>query len=223
MDKELREYVHAQEICEVETGQDMVSIHSEEEQDFIAKYLFVEKNVSDGAWIGLKRDKGSWAFTDTSPINKLKEFWSIGNPSNESGSDCVEMSSKKSQLGKWDDEDCNKRNLVICQKDPTLKNNFLRDTLNNITKIISDCFNRQLKDIGLESFGNFGDIYKGKFGYFGYFKDYDGKQKIFLFPNRENKKPSTFQEAEKICNRFNSSLVEVLTWEKQIILNLFLS
>jgi hypothetical protein len=220
----LSEFDQAKATCEVETGQDLASIHSEEEQSLIRDYVFHDNNCSNEVWIGLERGEKSWIFTDGTPVGELKKYWSANNPSNEPDSRCVEMVSKKgTDLGKLNDIKCDKFNLVLCQKDPSLTSNLLNDVLNNITKLESDCLKKHLEEIRLEKIGNFGDIYKNNYSYFGFFKNTNGKQMAFLIPIRENRKPSNFTDAIKTCARFKSKLVEVLTLEKQIILNLFLN
>jgi hypothetical protein len=43
-----------------------------------------------------------------------------------------------------------------------------------------------------------------------------------MIPVVENRKHASFEKAEKTCVRFNSTLVEITKWEKQMTLNSFL-
>jgi hypothetical protein len=124
MDSELRSFNESRRICEVETGQSMVIIHSQEEQDIIAN---LTANLVDNVWIGLIRGGKNFTWTDKSEFNY--ENWAEHQPSNDPHADCVQMYVKQSEKHKWDDEDCTKRNLIICQKIPDLAMKYLKDVL----------------------------------------------------------------------------------------------
>ncbi len=94
----------------------MVTIRSLEEQEFFSNLLFKTHNVVDDVWIGAKNDsnwaKFKWAdYSDLSFTN-----WQVGNPSNKTNYDCVQIMPESSPMGKWANEPCNKKNLVVCQK-----------------------------------------------------------------------------------------------------------
>jgi hypothetical protein len=97
----------------------LVSIASQEEQDFIANYLFEKQKIVDNVWIGAKRN----AFSDTKFIYEDGTKFSYNNLDisdfNENKHDCIEMRSdgfhSLKNKGKWKIISCNKRNLVLCQ------------------------------------------------------------------------------------------------------------
>jgi hypothetical protein len=222
MSTDLVNFTEAKAICEVETAQYMVSIHDKEEEEFVVNHIFVSNKIHDAVWIGLQREKKDWVWNDNS--GSVKEFfWAPLNPENDTdkGFDCVELVEKSDSPLRWDDQHCDKRNLVFCQKDPQLKSKYLREFLKNISEYRSECFKNKLKNISIKvkEFSN--DIFKDKFIYFKSFIE-DNKDKAFMIPIVENRKYVTFEEADKTCARFNSTLVEITTWEKQMALNSFL-
>jgi len=78
--------------------------------------LFKTHNVVDAVWIGAKNNS-NWAkfkWDDDSDLGFTN--WAEGSPSNITGNNCVQIAPEGSSKGKWVDEPCNKKNLVICQK-----------------------------------------------------------------------------------------------------------
>lgn len=92
-----KRWVQARFTCEDLDGR-LVSIHSQEEQDFLTKHA-----NKRGSWIGL-RDldlEGEFIWMDGSPLGYSN--WNPGEPNNgDQGEDCVMMRGS----GKWNDASC---------------------------------------------------------------------------------------------------------------------
>lgn len=92
-----KRWLGARDACRTLQGQ-LVSIHSQEEQDFLA-----QRSSKFGTWIGL-RDldlEGQFVWMDKNPLDYSN--WAPGEPNNQEPSeDCVVMGSS----GKWNDVDC---------------------------------------------------------------------------------------------------------------------
>ncbi|XP_045680096.1 low affinity immunoglobulin epsilon Fc receptor isoform X1 [Phyllostomus hastatus] len=93
-----KRWIQARFACSELHGR-LVSIHNQEEQDFLAKYV-----NKKGSWIGL-RDldiEGEFVWMDGSPLEYSN--WRPGEPNNGGeGEDCVMMLG----LGQWNDAFCN--------------------------------------------------------------------------------------------------------------------
>ena len=61
-----------------------------------------------------------------------------------------------------------------------------------------------------------------KWIHFKRFTDSDGKRKAFFIPMNENYEKTTFEEAINACNKYNATLVEPKTAQKQHIFETFL-
>ncbi|XP_055969176.1 low affinity immunoglobulin epsilon Fc receptor [Sorex fumeus] len=92
-----KKWLQARNACRALQGQ-LVSIHSQEEQDFLTQH-----GSKFGTWIGL-RDldlEGQFIWMDENPLNYNN--WGPGEPNNQEPSeDCVVME----HSGKWNDMDC---------------------------------------------------------------------------------------------------------------------
>ncbi|XP_012921231.1 low affinity immunoglobulin epsilon Fc receptor [Heterocephalus glaber] len=91
-----KQWVQARFTCNDLEGR-LVSIHSQEEQDFLTKHANKE-----GSWIGL-RDldiEGEFTWMDGSPLDYSN--WQSGEPNNAQGEDCVVMQGS----GQWNDAFC---------------------------------------------------------------------------------------------------------------------
>ncbi|KAM4856354.1 low affinity immunoglobulin epsilon Fc receptor [Urocitellus parryii] len=92
-----KRWVQAKFTCDDLEGR-LVSIHSQEEQDFLTKHA-----SKRGSWIGL-RDldlEGEFIWMDGSPLGYSN--WNLGEPNNgDQGEDCVMMLGS----GKWNDASC---------------------------------------------------------------------------------------------------------------------
>ncbi|XP_056147018.1 macrophage mannose receptor 1 [Lampris incognitus] len=108
----------AREDC-LSRGADLVSIHSQEEEAFLALY----SNASS-KWIGLKNNptEGGYSWSDNTPLAHTN--WGPGEPNNHEGrEDCVEMVTNiNGTYSWWNDLNCDAHQDWICMiskaKDP---------------------------------------------------------------------------------------------------------
>ncbi|XP_055010163.1 macrophage mannose receptor 1 [Boleophthalmus pectinirostris] len=100
----------AYEDC-VSRGANLVSIHNQEEEEFLSTY---SKGTSK--WIGLKSNptEGGYSWSDGSPLSHTN--WGHGEPNNHEGrEDCVEMvSSTNGTYSWWNDLNCDAHQDWIC-------------------------------------------------------------------------------------------------------------
>src|SRR5699024_8743790 len=97
----------------------MVSIHYAEEQNFLVNYLFTKKKAVDNVWLGAKYVGSKlYQWVDHTQLTGFSN-WAPGSPKNLSDH-CVEMLAGDNVVGEWDDERCEKRNMVVCQRAPPI-------------------------------------------------------------------------------------------------------
>ncbi|OXA54964.1 Alpha-N-acetylgalactosamine-specific lectin [Folsomia candida] len=105
----------------------LISIKSQPEQDFLNAWIFQELGVLNSIWLNGDRLNDShfvWRDGDWMSFTN----WDDGFPTNQTANLCMEMSPKAGRQGeldatedgKWKDVPCSKRNLVVCEKNPTL-------------------------------------------------------------------------------------------------------
>ncbi|XP_048019663.1 macrophage mannose receptor 1-like [Megalobrama amblycephala] len=127
---------------------DLASISSAEQQNLISNQASL--------WIGLFLD--SWEWSDKWSL--FFRYWTEGQPSQSSGSECVGMSRNNS--GKWAHESCDLKRPFICHGDDTLIKKQIvklklscngKCTLNDpsIQTAILNEISEKLKSTGLES------------------------------------------------------------------------
>lgn len=129
----LQTYDDAVKTCQQQdNGSSLVSIHYSEEQTFLSNLLFVQKKIADNVWIGAKfiNSKYKW-IDDDSDLTFTN--WFDGSPRNLSGY-CVQMNSDIASVGKWVDEPCTRRNLVVCQKMQTWSEARMQQIVLNLLK-----------------------------------------------------------------------------------------
>ncbi len=98
----------------------MVAIHYAEEQAFLNHYIFTMKKAVDNVWIGAKevgRGQFQWAADHSLMAAGGYTNWAVGSPKNHSDY-CVQMSGDPDSVGRWADEPCARKNLVVCQQLP---------------------------------------------------------------------------------------------------------
>ncbi len=96
----------------------MVSIHYQEEQNYLKNYIFTKKKTVDNVWIGAKYNSTSKQFrwADNSTLNGYSN-WAAGNPKNLTDH-CVEMLADEGLEGKWAEDRCARNSRVVCQRMP---------------------------------------------------------------------------------------------------------
>jgi hypothetical protein len=118
----------AEKAClQADNGSYLLTMHSKEEQDFISEFLFKTNKIVENVWLGLKKNNNNFKWSDGSNLDFAN--WLTGNPSNKSDHNCVQMLPESSPIGKWSDITCNKKNVGICQKNPTLSLTLLNKIL----------------------------------------------------------------------------------------------
>ncbi|XP_023264465.1 macrophage mannose receptor 1-like [Seriola lalandi dorsalis] len=108
----------ANEDC-VARGANLVSIHNQEEEEFLSLY-----SKASSKWIGLKHNptEGGYTWSDGTPLSHTN--WGPGEPNNHEGrEECVEMvSSTNGTYSSWNDLNCDAHQDWICMiakgKDP---------------------------------------------------------------------------------------------------------
>ena len=94
--------------CQAEGGH-LASVHSNEENEFVAKlsplskWLWLGGNDLSNESIWLWSDKSSFSFSS----------WSPGNPDNSNNQDCLVLN--YGGLGKWDDQSCSVSRQFVCK------------------------------------------------------------------------------------------------------------
>ncbi|ROJ30534.1 Macrophage mannose receptor 1 [Anabarilius grahami] len=83
---------------------DLPTIHNSEEQNKI------ENIIPSGSWVWIGLFLDSWEWSDL--WNRSFRYWTEGQPSQSSGSDCVGMS--RTNSGKWAHESCDLKRPFIC-------------------------------------------------------------------------------------------------------------
>uniref|UniRef100_A0A672JAX1 C-type lectin domain-containing protein n=1 Tax=Salarias fasciatus TaxID=181472 RepID=A0A672JAX1_SALFA len=92
-------------------GGDLVSIHSQEEKEFLSTY-----SKGTNKWIGLKHNPtGRYCWSDGTPLSHTN--WADGEPNNHEGrEECVEMvSSPSGTYSWWNDLNCDAHQDWICK------------------------------------------------------------------------------------------------------------
>ncbi|XP_008334648.1 E-selectin isoform X2 [Cynoglossus semilaevis] len=93
---------------------DIVSIHSQEETDFINELLPLHTKYY---WIGISRvTSGVWTWEDTNEtVPEAFQNWAEGEPDDIPDQDCVEIYIKRDKdTARWNNEKCNSRKGTVC-------------------------------------------------------------------------------------------------------------
>jgi hypothetical protein len=204
----------AEKSCsEADNGSSILTVYSIEEQDFVSEFLFKTHKIVDNIWLGLKNNNNNFKWTDGTELKFTN--WANGNPSKKTDFNCVQMSQESTPIGKWQDVPCNKKNLAVCQKTPTVSIPILQKALLE-TK-------NQLKETNFKLNELLKILLNDKWINYKLFTDTDGKHKVFFIPlgeESDNLKQS-WDNAVKMCSQFNASLIELSTWQKQLIFESF--
>ncbi|GLD50241.1 E-selectin-like protein [Lates japonicus] len=92
---------------------DMVTVHNQEENDFINNLLPFNPKYY---WIGVRKVDGEWTWdrTDKSVPEDIQN-WAPGEPDNINGQDCVEIYIKREKdTAKWNNEKCRNKKGTAC-------------------------------------------------------------------------------------------------------------
>jgi hypothetical protein len=189
-------------------------MHSREELEFISNFLFNYIGITNDIWIGLRKSEKIFKWVDDSHLDFTN--WAVGSPSGRADHECVQMSLEANQIGEWTDKLCNRKNIVVCQKTPTVTLTFLHHKLLDTSRSLVDT------RLMLRTYLN--NLLSPKWINFKLFTDSDGKHKAFFIPMNEKNAydRQTWDNASKTCAKFEASLVEVNTWQKQFLLETYL-
>lgn len=120
------EWEEAEQRC-VSEGAHLASIHSLDENDFVAGMAHVDMTVDwrDGAWIGLstvKNNPTTWKWTDGTPTDY--SHWADGEPQDDGNCATLypdEINANGNYNLHWDDNDCGEKlRAFICKRGPLL-------------------------------------------------------------------------------------------------------
>ncbi len=101
-------WVDAELRC-VSEGANLVSIHSQEEQNFVTSLVRNFDPALGFTWIGLSdiHKEGNWIWSDGSPVNFI--FWKAQEPNNMGDEDCVHLNYER-----WNDNKCDRMFPFVC-------------------------------------------------------------------------------------------------------------
>lgn len=120
-------WADAEKSCK-NNGGHLIKIESKEENTFLLDtFLQIPPGaVNIEAWIGLtdKKEENKFVWTDGSPQNPNENctMWANEQPNDEDSQDCVEVANGvfwplgPPQIGVWNDFQCNKKLMYICEK-----------------------------------------------------------------------------------------------------------
>jgi len=205
----------AKQLCYEEgEGSSLLAIHSREELEFISNFLFDANGITNDIWIGLRKAGKIFKWMDDSHLDFTN--WAVGSPSGRADYECVQMSLEGNQIGEWSDKLCNRKNIVVCQKTPTVTVAYLHHKMLETGRYLTET------RFVLKTYLN--NLLSPKWVNYELFTDSDGKRKAFFIPMNEKSayERQTWDNANKTCSKFEASLVEVQTWQKQFQLETYL-
>ncbi len=206
--EKLMSFDEAEKAClQADNGSYLLTVHSKEEQDFISEFLFKTNKIVENGWLGLKKNNNNFKWSDGSNLDFAN--WLTGSPSNKSDHNCVQMLPESSPIGKWSDIPCIKKNIVVCQKIPTI-------SLTILHKMLLET--REKSERNILKFNKFlNNLANNKWMKFELFGNSDGKQKAFFIPAKDYEKDKPWDEAVNICASFNATLVEMDSKDKEFL------
>ncbi|KAH9405938.1 hypothetical protein TYRP_014235 [Tyrophagus putrescentiae] len=119
-----------------------LTIHSPEEQNFMTELIFRKNGVHDTVWLGahLGADKQfHWADEAEGKFTN----WAPGEPSHKPVASCIQMMPEPLHVGKWSDEPCDKKNLVVCQRLQSWTLQHMQQVFLNSRKALKDAAEEQ--------------------------------------------------------------------------------
>lgn len=118
-----QKWADAEAFC-VEQGGHLASIHSQQENTFVANLARTGVNQGAGqlTWIGLQADGSAWKWTDNTKVDYIN--WAPKQPDNPGKEDCVELAQDKSThdwYETWNNEECTVlMRAFVCKKNSVL-------------------------------------------------------------------------------------------------------
>ena len=120
-DRNFQTYESAKAICALsdrEASPAVITIHSQDEQNFLENLLFNVNKVVHPVWIGAVLDSFTKKFQWENRRGAMK-YENFAKLKNQVNYNCAEMISDGDQKGKWIDTLCASKNIVVCQKGQT--------------------------------------------------------------------------------------------------------
>jgi len=195
---ELKPKDDAEKFCKENNGS-LITIGTNDEQAFLYDYLYTKSNIVDTIWLGAKRnssgDKFKW--TDGSDMFFSNWFEPLKHLDEKDDYNCIEMMPEQGAKGKWTNEPCNKRNLIVCQKPQSYS-----------------CETREKKLFNIRKLFDYMTIFSSNFSHFKIIPDQGKRLQIFIFPSQQAS--SSWDNAKKLCeDAYFASLVEIESLTKQ--------
>jgi hypothetical protein len=157
-------YKEAEGLCTKQgKGSNVLTIGSQEEQDFLVKYLFSTNQVIDSVWLWGQRSgnsSGNPSFLWNNGEDMAFNSWAEGSPSRLKYAKCMQMRFLFSSMsmsidsneegpdfegptnGEWTDIPCRKRNLVVCERVQNWTVTRIQETLMNTIRKLRDVESR---------------------------------------------------------------------------------
>jgi hypothetical protein len=208
----------AEKSClQADNGSSILTIHSKEEQEFISEFIFKTNKIVDNIWLGLKSNNKQFKWTDGSEMSYTN--WMTGSPSNKTDHNCVQMVPDSSSIGQWADVMCNKKSLAVCQKSPKVTLNFLHKKFLETNRELVET-NRKLVETQIQFKAFLKNLSSNQWINYKLFTNTDGKMKALFIPFEEGGdfKRCAWDEAIKVCQKYNATFPEIQTIQKQRIL-----
>jgi len=124
---QLQTFDDAASICQMYNAT-LLTVHYEHKQRFLANFLFNISKVANDVWIGARYNSASrrYEWQDGTQVDRAYK-WAEMSPKNLPNH-CVQLHSN----GKWADELCYKKNVVVCQKRPNLSLMYLHEVIRSV-------------------------------------------------------------------------------------------
>lgn len=133
----LQTYENAKAICALShenANPTVLTIHSQDQQNFIENLLFKVNKVVNPVWIGAVLDSFTKKFQWENKRGAMK-YENFAKLKNQIGYNCSEIIPDGDQKGKWIDTLCTNKNIVVCQKEQTKQDdNDMKKEFQNFKK-----------------------------------------------------------------------------------------
>jgi hypothetical protein len=195
------------------------------------RILFNTCKSAENVWIGLKYENNRYQWIDNTKM--VYQNWSDGYPKNRSYY-CTQISVDKNIIGKWSEELCNKKNIVVCQKLPelTLKQmqkmfielKYQLESSENTEKQLNSTIidlrnklnNTETRLTNAEKQLSIYEYIIKNLRYYQLFVDSNHNQKILFYALKSKNSAVTQNDAVFICKENNATLIEIESFMNQI-------
>jgi hypothetical protein len=177
----------------------------------------------DNVWLGMKKIGEKFIWLNGSELSFTN--WATGNPSRNPDKNCAQITSDGRIFGKWVEVSCKKKNIVFCQKPQTMRQSIKKSmdkSLSELKKELEDTRKRS-DEITLKFDKFIENLSSNQWINFKLFSDNEGEKKAFFIPLADNNYGKRWTDAVKLCENFNSTLVEIDSWQKHVIFKSYLA